>query len=208
MLGLAHADTQSIQQKLKKSHIEVRELVGKDLSPLILEGTEPPKEGVPIYFMTDDNVTQGQNQVNPVTGRPYKSVKQPNQVESVILYLPTGGRKKPELWKYSRYFQSTNPADDPSSPNSNTTEDSNTPPIQENTNADKGPQPRDQFEMYNLTLDPLEERNLANRTFATPETRKIQKVLNSILIEQRKEKRIYPRTLSLSYEIKATTLRE
>ena len=43
----------------------------------------------PIYFMTDDDVTRGLNQIN-VLGEPYKSVKQPNHIETVIAQLPTG----------------------------------------------------------------------------------------------------------------------
>lgn len=189
MLGLAEVDVPCISEQLKKTHIETRRLVGRDLSPLIVEGTEPPKAGEPIYFMTDDNVTQGDNQVT-VTGKPYQSVVQPNQVESVIVYLPTGECEELELWKYSRYFESTNPlANDTINPY--TSDDSQS----SSDSSDQQTEIKEQFEMYNVTTDQLETRNLANPMYATPKTRQIQKLLTEILVEQRQLKRLFPRTL-------------
>lgn len=50
----------------------------------------------------------------------------------------------------------------------------------------------DEFEMYNLTEDPLETKNLANLKFETPETEVVKVVLANMLQEQCKQKRIYP----------------
>jgi hypothetical protein len=112
----------------------------------------------PIYFMTDDDVTRGQHQVNPL-GQPYPAVIQPNRVETVITPLHRQGRKK--YWKLSRYFGDEAPG-------------------------------TDEFELYNLTDDPLETLNLANSAFATPETRRIQDWMMRVLEEQRKQKRLFP----------------
>ncbi|MGB4265844.1 MAG: arylsulfatase, partial [Limnochordia bacterium] len=50
----------------------------------------------------------------------------------------------------------------------------------------------DQFEMYNLTKDPLETKNLADEANRTPESAVIELVLQQILEEQRTQKRLYP----------------
>ena len=38
----------------------------------------------PLYFMTDDDISKGLHQTNPVTGKPYESVVQPSHIEAVI----------------------------------------------------------------------------------------------------------------------------
>ena len=50
----------------------------------------------------------------------------------------------------------------------------------------------DEFEMYNLTKDPIESRNLANHEFAMPGSTAIRAVLAKLLAEQCKTKRLYP----------------
>lgn len=49
-----------------------------------------------------------------------------------------------------------------------------------------------QFEMYNLSEDPLETTNLAHPRFSTHETRVIQQTLARILEEQCRQKRLEP----------------
>ena len=51
--------------------------------------------------MTDE-VSRGYDQVT-VTGDMFRSVAQPNHVETVVAHLPTGRRGAAEKWKYSRY---------------------------------------------------------------------------------------------------------
>ncbi len=94
ILGLTGLEQDNLQKELKKSHSEVRPLVGRDLSPLIYGEEDSDCYHEPIYFMTDDNVTKGLNQVS-ITGKPYHSVVQPNSVQTVIVELQTGreGRK-------------------------------------------------------------------------------------------------------------------
>ncbi len=50
----------------------------------------------------------------------------------------------------------------------------------------------DEIEMYNITRDPLETKNLAHPDFATPESREVQLVLAKLLEEQCRQKRLYP----------------
>jgi arylsulfatase A-like enzyme len=82
MLGLADADLEGIQNRLRQKFNEVHPFVGRDLSPCLF-GFECERADEPIYFMTDDDVTRGPHQVNPL-GIPYASVIQPNHIETVI----------------------------------------------------------------------------------------------------------------------------
>ncbi|MNC68163.1 hypothetical protein D3C75_1187290 [compost metagenome] len=50
----------------------------------------------------------------------------------------------------------------------------------------------EEYELYNLTDDPLEMCNLAHPTLATQHTLSIQKWMMHLLEEQRKQKRLYP----------------
>ena len=54
------------------------------------------------------------------------------------------------------------------------------------------PEP-DEYELYDLTLDPLEERNLAHPSFATDDSRRLQETMFELLTEQVGEKRLRPR---------------
>lgn len=168
LIGLAGLDADALQKKLTKSHTEVRPFVGRDLTMFVKGHGECPRIEEPLYFMTDDDFTKGLNQTT-VTGEPYDSVVQPNHIEAVITKLETGENNQKEIWKYACYFDNPQFSDG---------KDSSVP---------------DEYELYNLTKDPLEERNLANEAFATEESRTIQQSLEKLLEEQSKEKRLYPR---------------
>ncbi|MCT4507403.1 MAG: sulfatase-like hydrolase/transferase [Tepidibacter sp.] len=196
ILGLANIDQKTVQNKLKRNHTEVHPLVGRDLSPIISQGKNFERINEPIYFMTDDDVTKGLNQKS-VLGIPYESVIQPNHVETVIAKLQTGKNNQEEIWKYSRYF------DNPQFWSSPGCEDETITQQCPQTEVDgiqcclcikrikTTPDP-DEFEMYNLTTDPLETKNLAHSDFQTPETKVIQVVLSNMLEQQCRQKRIYP----------------
>ena len=53
------------------------------------------------------------------------------------------------------------------------------------------PEP-DEYELYDLTLDPLEQRNLAGRAFADEGTRELQRMMLTLLAEQIQAKRLVP----------------
>ncbi|ADC50065.1 sulfatase [Alkalihalophilus pseudofirmus OF4] len=169
LLGLAGVKVEKVQAKLSKNHTEVRPLVGRDLSKLIKGSNEFHEADEPIYFMTDDDVTRGLNQTT-ARGEPYQSVLQPNHIEAVIATLPSGKGSKKEVWKYARYFD-----------------------IPQSDGDQERKHVLDEFELYNLTQDPLEEKNLAHPQYATELTGRIQKVLSAILAEQSKQKRLVPK---------------
>lgn len=165
LLGLIGADPLAIQDQLRRSHSDVRDLVGRDLTPLILGNGRPMPSDDPLYFMTDDDVTKGQHQVS-IWGQPYPSVASPNRVETVIASISVHGTE--QIWKYSRYFRHENVPGRPASSDS------------------------DEYELYNLADDPLEVRNLASRAHATPFTEQIRAQMAQLLEEQRRQKRITP----------------
>jgi len=193
LLGLAGLNAEELQTTLKQDHTEIHPLVGRDLTALILGMLEFPRANEPVYFMTDDNVTKGLNQVG-ISGLPYPAVRQPNSIETVIAVLPTGAGAANEIWKYSRYF--TNPQFKEVSgrneqyPYRGQVKSTFNLGCRLDFLEPKGSS--DQFEMYNLTKDPLETKNLADEANRTPESAVIELVLQQILEEQRTQKRLYP----------------
>ena len=196
LLGLANISVQEAQNELKKSHTEVHQLVGRDLSALLNGSNEFAQANEPIYFMTDDEVTKGLNQVT-VTGKPYESVIQPNHLETVILKLPTGKENADEIWKLTRYFDNpqfwSNPGIDDEVTNQKDSHPvSDTKKVAICITSTKQSPVEDQYELYNVTRDPTEECNLAFDLNVTPESKIIQKILANILQEQCKQKRLSP----------------
>ncbi|MEI7027538.1 sulfatase-like hydrolase/transferase [Paenibacillus sp. y28] len=195
MLGLAGVNAEHIQQRLNSSFSEVRPFVGRDLTPSLLYGKKS-KEEQTVYFMTDDDMTRGQRQVNAL-GAAYPSVMQPNHIETVITELPLQDSPHKQRWKYSRYFDNKQFWSDPGARDitvqlpwslcSNPQQPASciisckTVPVPE------------EYELYNLTADPLETRNLAYPAWATPESEKIRIQMSQLLEEQRKLKRLTPR---------------
>ncbi len=196
MLGLAGIDVSRVKSELSNNHTEIHPLVGRNLTPLILKDVELEVLEEPVYFMTDDDFTRGPNQ-ETLLGKPYTSVVQPNHIETVITTLPTGEGEQKEIWKYSRYFDNpqfwSNPGcDDKTTTLGNPTSVSKDIDCQVCiTNVKTRPVP-DEIEMYNISRDPLETKNLAHIDLATPEAREVQLVLAKLLEEQCRQKRLYP----------------
>lgn len=167
ILSLANINVDAIQKKLKKDHTDVQPLVGKVMPLDKYQNHYKNSKNVisdALYFWTVDDPTQGLNQTNKFTGKPYHAVVQPNAVEAVIVYLPSKDGVR-YLYKYAKYFD----------PN----------------NVEKS-----QYEMYNVTLDPLETKNLVYPTNITPEINKVRTILEKILIEQTRQKRLTPKLQS------------
>ncbi|MDF2682159.1 MAG: arylsulfatase [Brevibacillus sp.] len=164
LLGLIGADPVALQADLKQTHSEVRAPVGRDLSSLILGTGTPKRLDEPLYFMTADDVTKGQHQVS-LLGQPYQSVVAPNRIETVIANVLFN--KKKTIWKYSRYFDC------------------------ETALENREPAP-DEYELYNITEDPLEVFNLASPVYATPRTEPVRQWMATLLDEQRRQKRLTP----------------
>ena len=193
LLGLAGIKEDKIQKKLSKDHNEVHPLVGRDLTSLLRGDEHCFRANEPLYFMSDDDVTKGLNQTT-ATGQPYESVVQPNHIEAVITTLSTGEKNKKEMWKFARYY------DNPqfwSNPGCSDTavkkcESSDIQPNECFVTITKEESVPDQFELYNLTRDPLEEQNLANPAFATERSARVQQILARMLEEQCRQKRLSP----------------
>lgn len=196
LLGLANINVTDAQNELKKSHTEVHPLVGRDLSELLNGNNKFPRANEPIYFMTDDEVTKGLNQFT-VTGKPYESVIQPNHLETVILKLPTGKEKTEEIWKLTRYFDNPQFWSNPGVDDKVTDQKDSNPVLDTKevaiciTTTKQSPVD-DQYELYNVSRDPMEECNLAFHLNETPESKVIQKILANILQEQCNQKRLSP----------------
>ena len=209
LLGLAGLDPAQLQQDLTVTHTEVHPLVGRDLSPVILGETDPAEVSEPVYFMTDDEPSRGANQTT-ATGVMYRSVIQPNSIETVVSHLPTGRRGAREKWKYSRYSDNpqfwSDPEDfgftdshlPPVSPDLGTQRDAVTMvhgnvnregPKRAFTTVKTQPVP-DQAEAYNLSRDPLELHNLTRSP--DPAVRARIRELNVLLHQQCRAKRLKP----------------
>src|SRR5690606_7311211 len=154
------------------------------------------------YFRTDD---EGTTVLPPVTltGRPSNSAVPPNHIETVIAYLPTGQNRARELWKFSRYCDNPQPWRNPGVQDQ-VTEIQGQTPINDDVAVSVSkvvtktvPVP-EQFELYNLTKDPLERKNLVSPVNANIVTRMIESLLMSLLEEQRQQKRLTPTNGSVS----------
>lgn len=192
LLGLADLDAEALRQQLVGDHSEAQPLVGKDLAPLIRGETDATALQEPIYFMSDDDPSRGLNQEN-ILGIPYNSVVQPNHIETVIARF--GGK----LWKYSRYFDNPQFWTSPGTPGDNGVQDEilqemgtgqdnpGTTIVKCQKTVKITPLP-DEFEMYNLSDDPLELSNLAGQAaYAVEEQR-----LKNLLHKQCGKKRLTP----------------
>lgn len=198
MLGLAGLDEASLARELHKTHTQVRRLVGRDLSGVLLGEEDPSKyRDEAVYFMTDDQIFKGAEAVS-LTGETYQPVVQPGSVESVVAYLPTGPAGAKERWKLARYWDNPGtwsnpgvqdiqtfvpgPVNRPGTRVAVTTVKSMNP-----TGGQIGPAP-DQWEMYNVTADPAELSNLAGSSSYA----QVQTTLTAMLNAQRDLKRLAP----------------
>ena len=198
MLGLAGLDEITIARDLRPSHQQVRRLVGRDLSGVLLgEQQAESLRDEPVYFMTDDQIFRGAQAV-AFTGLAYPPVVQPASVETVVAYLPTGTGGARERWKFNRYWD--NPAlwTNPNVQDVTTivAGRANQPGTKVATTTVKAPNPAsgqvappaDQFELYNLSTDPTEMANLAgNSSYAL-----VQRQMQDLLNVQRAKKRLAP----------------
>ncbi len=209
MLGLAGLTPARLRVQLAKSHTEVHRLVGRDLSGVITGEAGPGEVTGPVYFMTDDEVSRGSEQTT-LTGQMYRSIVQPNHVETVVASLDTGQDGAPEKWKYSRY------SDNPqfwSDPDDLALTDSHLPPVSADYGTERDvvtqirgnlnqpgispaittvktqPVP-DQTEAYNLSRDPLELDNLVHSGNPAVRARIVE--LDVILHAQCRAKRLKP----------------
>jgi hypothetical protein len=135
-----------------------------------------------------------------VLGLPYQPVDQPNCVETVVTYLPTGPGGTKQRWKYSRYWDNpqfwsnpnvqdvqtivAGPVNQPGTKVATTTVKALNP-----TSGQVAP-PADEFELYNTTADPTELNNLYNNR----DVAATQAIMVNLLNIQRTTHRLTPVT--------------
>jgi choline-sulfatase len=191
LLGLAGINQEAVRKQLEKTHTNAKPLIGRDLSKLVTGAVASSAVNDTVYYMTDDDMSRGSNQFNWI-GFPYDSVVQPNHIETVIT------RINGDTWKYTRYFDAPQFWSTPGYPAIGCGKDDvvsqvggHKPPgkyVVPVTQTVKNQPLSDQFEMYNITADPMELTNLAgNRKYA-----KVQNMLNDLLIAQSCAKRLQP----------------
>jgi choline-sulfatase len=198
MLGLAGIDESAIAKELRNTHTQVRKLPGRDLSDILLGEEDPStKREQPVYYMTDDQPFKASSAIS-ILGIAYEPVNQPNCVETVVAYLPSGVGGAMEKWKYSRYW------DNPQYWSTPNVQDVRTfVPGQYNTpgervavttvkslnpSAGETAPPPDEFELYNVTRDPAELVNL----YGVAEHQPRLLVLQAFLDAERAAKRLEP----------------
>jgi len=164
LLGLAGIDVNEAAAVIQSTHSEVQPLPGRDLSALLTGQASEAEAASPIYFMTEDDMSRGSNQINHFTGQPYEAVQQPSNIESVITTLPSGPGGAEEIWKLNHYYEHYD------------------------TDKEKlDPQAGTVFELHNLTTDPEERRNHAE------ESAEVLAQLQAVLVAERQSKRRQPR---------------
>ncbi|MGA8745042.1 MAG: sulfatase-like hydrolase/transferase [Solirubrobacterales bacterium] len=185
LLGLSGIDRDGALSKLQTDHTDARPLVGRDLSNLIRGGE--PASAEPILFITDDEISEGNRP--PLTPfhriaqivKVFSTVVQPNHIETVIAEVEVGDEQ--HLVKLSRYHDNqqfwTVPAERDERLRGRKTITVTEPES-------------DEFELYDLSLDPFEERNLAHPNNADETSRALQELMLSLLIDQLSKKRLTP----------------
>jgi arylsulfatase A-like enzyme len=136
LVGNSTSEIQTALLNLKKTHLDARHLVGRNLSRLVWAATLGKKGSItrwkekPILFLNGDLVLTGPQNIS-WDGKRYPPVVQPSTIQTIIL------RWQDTLYKFSKYYDPT---------------DENTPP---------------EYELYNLTSDPNERKNLLGKPYAT-----------------------------------------
>jgi len=194
ILGLAGVDAEKVNADIASGFTDALPLVGRDLSSVLRGETDAAALSGPIYFMTDDDPSRGLDQRNFI-GVSYDSVAQPNHVETVISEIDG------EIWKYSRYFDHPRYWSNPGTPGEDGVRDTVRKPLRRES-TDEGRSGRvyvqetkvepaePEFEMYNVSADPMELDNLAGQS----KWQKQEVQLSALLAEQRKEKRLTPQS--------------
>jgi arylsulfatase A-like enzyme len=186
LLGLAGIDHDSTLAELRESHSEARPLVGRDLSAAI-RAAAPLAPADPVLFMTDDEISEGSmppaspfQRVARKVGV-YAEILQPNHIETVVAHVDVNG--EPHLVKFSRYHDNQQFWTVPGERDERLR--------RRKTITVTEPEP-DEFELYDLTVDPFEARNLAHPSNADDHSRALQQTMLGLLHEQLAAKRLTP----------------
>jgi arylsulfatase A-like enzyme len=186
LLGLAGIDQDLALAKLQRDHVDARPLVGRDLAEAI-RTAEPAVATEPILFITDDEISEGSMPAASPFQRfarrvgVFATVTQPNHLETVIAEVDIDGER--HVVKLTRYHDNqqfwTIPGE----------RDERIKGRETITVNDPAP---DEYELYDLTIDPIEARNLAHPTNADEHSRALQQKMLGLLVSQLAAKRLTP----------------
>jgi arylsulfatase A-like enzyme len=185
LIGLAGIDSDEALASLRAGHRDARPLVGRDLSAQVRG--EASAEPEPILFTTDDEISEGgERSASPFQRlarkvKIYSNVAQPNHLETVIAEVEIDG--DPHLIKFTRYHDNQQFWTVPGERDERL--------HRRRTITVTEPEP-DEFELYDLTLDPYEERNLADPGTADDRSRALQERMLGLLVEELAGKRLVP----------------
>jgi arylsulfatase A-like enzyme len=185
LLGLSGIDADEALARLGRDHSDARPLVGRDLSAVIRGDADPEPE--PILFITDDEISEGSSpgaspfQKVARKARVYSVVAQPNHIETVVAEVEVDGEQ--HLVKFSRYHDNRQFWTVPGERDERL--------HRRRTITVTEPEP-DEFELYDLAVDPYEERNLAHPDHADEGSRALQDRMLGLPVEQLDRKRLVP----------------
>ncbi|MBT9611935.1 MAG: sulfatase-like hydrolase/transferase [Burkholderiales bacterium] len=188
LLGLAGIDAGEALKRVAADHKEAHPLVGRDLSGLIRGTGTAASE--PVLFMTDDEISEGSQiphspfQIWARKLGTYEHIVQPNHVEMVVAEIDVGGEK--HLIKLTRYHDNPQYWTVPGERDERLMRWKKINKVSERT--------PDEYELYDLTADPIEQRNLAHPSNADDRSRALLARMKKILVEQLARKRRAPAT--------------
>lgn len=189
LIGLAGIDQAAALKQVSTTHKEARPLVGRDLSGVIL-GTGQAPASEPVLFMTDDEITEGHEapktpfQIWARKIGTYFHIVQPNHIEMVVAEVDVEGKK--HVVKLARYHDNPQFWTVPGVRDERLMRRKKV-----NTVSERSP---DEYELYDLTLDPTEARNLAHPKHADEHSGALLARMKQILAEQLAKKRLVPAT--------------
>ena len=185
LLGLAGIDPAEALKRVAVGHTEAHPPVGRDLSGLVRGTERPPAE--PVLFMTDDEISEGDAPSLPTQRWArklglYEEIVQPNHIETVVAKVDIDGEQ--HLVKLSRYHDNQQFWKEPGKRDDRLQRGKKLVSVTE-------PAP-DEFELYDLTIDPLEQHNLAHPRNADDRSRALQARMLRMLVDQIATKRRVP----------------
>lgn len=183
LLGLAGIDHDETLEQVAVDHLQTRPLVGRDLSGFLL-GDDPPPDD-PILFTTDDEISEGRSPRSPyarIRGG-YSPVIQPNHIETVLAEVEVDGAT--HVMKYSRYHDNAQYWAHPG-------ERDLVMGGRRRAAEWRTQREPDQFELYDLTADPLERSNLARPQTGGDRGTALAERMAALLAAQIAQKRLVP----------------